>query len=191
MAVPFLLEILKGGINLLELGKFFSILRGKPKGKTVADKANWHVDWTIEKYHGEVESGNLYAVEHIDGNLLLNAGITLLLNLLIGAGGTAYNNANAYIGVGDSTTAAAATQTGLQGSTTTFKAMDATYPTVSGQTVTFRSTFGSSDANIAWEEFTIVNASSDSGTNLNRKVENHGTKASGDSWVISATVTIS
>jgi len=192
MAIPFLLEILKGGINLLELRNFFSILRGKPKGKPVADKANWHVDWTIEKYHGDVCPENLFAIEKMRNNLLLNDGITLLLNLLIGAGGTAYNNANTYIGVGDSTTAAAATQTGLQAATNkAWAAMDATYPQVSNQTVTFRATFGSAVGNFSWREFTIVNASSDSGTNLNRKVENHGTKASGDSWVISATVTIS
>ena len=177
---------------MIEFKDFIGLLIGRKRGgKSVADRANWHAEWTIEKYHGEVLPENLYAVENIDGNLLLNAGVTLLLNLLIGAGGTAYNNANAYIGVGESTTAAAATQTGLQGSTTTFKAMDSGYPSATNQTVTFRATFGSADANIAWNEFTIVNASSDSGTNLNRKVESHGTKASGDSWVISATITVS
>lgn len=176
---------------MLELSKFLSVLRGKPKSTGVADKANWKAEWTIEKYHGDVNPENLYATERIDGNLLLNEGITALLTLLIGGGGTAFNNANAYIGVGESSTAAAATQTGLQGSTKTYKAMDATYPIVSNQTVTFRATFGSADANIAWNEFTIVNANSDTGTNLNRKTEAHGTKASGDTWVLNCSISIS
>ncbi|MHB1418491.1 MAG: hypothetical protein ACYCX4_02725 [Bacillota bacterium] len=158
----------------------------------VEDKGKWRADWKIEKYHGDAIPENLFAVEHIPGNLLLNDGITLLLNLLIGAAGTAYNNANARIGVGDSTTAAAATQTGLQAAVNkAWKAMDATYPQVAGQTVTFRSTFGVAEANYAWKEFTVVNAADDTGTNLNRKVEDHGVKASGDSWVISLTISIS
>lgn len=65
----------------------------------------------------------------IDGNLLLNEGIQLLLDLLIGAGGTAYNNANSYIGAGDTNTAESAAQTGLQAPTNKlYKAMEATYP---------------------------------------------------------------
>ena len=54
-------------------------------------------------------------VREAEGNILVNAGIGLLEDLLIGAGGTAYSNANAYIGVGDSTTAATAAQTDSPG----------------------------------------------------------------------------
>lgn len=178
---------------MIGLGDFIDLLAKRKKpGIGVQDKGKWRAEWKIEKYHGEVLPENLYAVEHIDGNLLLNEGITLLLNLLVGAGGTAYNNANTRIGVGDNTTAAAATQTGLQAATNkAWKGMDTGYPTVSGQAVTFRATFGPGDANYNWKEFTIVNASSDSGTNLNRKVEDHGTKVSGDSWVATATITMS
>ena len=178
---------------MLKLNDFLDLIIGKNRGGVgVSDKAHWQAEWIIKKYHGEACPENLYAVDNINGNLLLNDGITLLLNLLIGSGGTAYNNANAKIGVGDSTTAAAATQTGLQASTNkTFKAMDTGYPQISGQKVTFQATFGTSEANFSWQEFTVVNAADDSGTNLNRKVENHGTKASGDTWVIQCSVTIS
>lgn len=161
--------------------------------------------WVITRYASDEDfakgnasevidaNGNLLpAVSEIEGNVLLNEGITLLLNLLIGAGGTAYNNANTYLGVGDSTTAASASQTGLQAATNkTYVAMSATYPQVSGQTVTFRSAFGSSSANYAWEEFTVVNASTDTGTNLNRKVSSQGTKASGQTWTLDLTLTVS
>ena len=41
------------------------------------------------------------------------------------------------------------------------KAMEATYHQISSQTTTWRAVFGSAEANFAWEEFTVVNASSD------------------------------
>jgi hypothetical protein len=149
--------------------------------------------WTIKRFLDEAafKEDKPYNVSEIDGNLLLNEGIALLLDLLIGAGGTVYSNANAYIGVGDSATAAVATQTALQASTNkAFKAMESSYPSRANQTLTFRSVFGSSDGNFSWQEFTIVNANSDSGTNLNRKVSDQGTKVSGQVWTVDVALTI-
>lgn len=162
----------------------------QPGGPSVSERANWKPRWTIHKYHGEALPQNLFAVEEIDGNLLLNEGITELLTLLIGGAATPFNNANARLGVGNGTTAAAAAQLDLQGASKTYKAMDATYPQVAGQTVTFRASFGAADANYAWEEYTVDNGSVALKT-LNRKVESHGVKASGDTWVLTLTVTIS
>ena len=94
----------------------------------------------------------------------------------IGESVTAFSNANAYIGVGDSATAFAATQTDLQASTNKLrKAMEATYPQRSGNVLTFRSLFGTSDANWAWEEWGVFNASS-GGVMMQRKVESLGTR---------------
>lgn len=171
----------------------------------IAEKLNYKTLWTIRRFaddaafaRGEAsevvgaDGAMLPAVSEIEGNLLLNEGIQLLLDLLIGAGGTAYNNANSYLGVGDTNTAESASQTGLSASTNkTYKAMQATYPSRSSQTVTWRAVFASGDANYAWAEFTIVNASSDTGTNLNRKVAANGTKAAGQTWTLDVTVTIS
>ena len=147
--------------------------------------------WTITKFEDEAHfaQGDSYETRVINGNVLLNEGITLMLNLLAGLGGTAFSNAATYLGVGESTTAAAASQTGLSGATKTYKAMEATYPQVSGQTITFRSVFGSTDANNVWQEFTVVNASSDTGTNLNRKVDNQGTKVAGQVWTLDLAIT--
>lgn len=164
----------------------------------VADAGRWRADWRLDKYDGEVtpeqiDAGLVEPVESLDlpGNILVTAGITLLLNLLIGAGGTVYSNANAHLGVGDSTTAAAIGQTDLQASTNKLrKAMDATYPSVSTNVLTARATFGTSDANFAWEEVALFNASS-SGTMLNRKVGALGTKTSAATWVLTLTITIS
>lgn len=171
----------------------------------IAEKLSYKTQWTIRRYADDAafaagmptpvldaEGKELPGVSEIEGNLLLNEGIQLLLDLLIGAGGTAYNNANSYLGVGDSSTAESASQTALQASTNkTYKAMQSTYPQRSSQTVTWRAVFASGDANYAWAEFTIVNASSDTGTNLNRKVSSQGTKASGQTWTLDVTVTIS
>lgn len=155
----------------------------------LADHIEWNPKWIIEKYDRNM---NLYETEEIEGNLLLNEGITELLTLLIGGSATPFNNANAHIGVGDGTTAANATQTGLLGTNKTYMPMDATFPKVEGQTVIFRSTFGPDDGNHAWREFTVANGISDSAKNLNRKVESAlRTKANPDTWVIQLQITIS
>jgi uncharacterized cupin superfamily protein len=94
--------------------------------------------------------------------------------------------------VGDSNAQETASQTGLQASTNkTFKAMDTSYPQRSNQTAEWRATFGASDANYAWEEYTVVNAADDSGKNLNRKTSSKGTKAQGESWTLSLQITFS
>jgi hypothetical protein len=192
------------------------------------DVLHWAVLWTCEKWSEdacdwvrrklelpsgeEIRSAVLrtlipdsspdFQLAEIPGNLLLNEGIARLLDLLIAAGGTAYNNANAYIGVGDTSTAEAATQTELQATQNAanrfYKAMNATYPSRTNQTVTWQSDFTSSEANLHWQEWTVAagaTTASGSGflvgtTNLNRKVSDLGTKATG-TWTLSGAVTIS
>ena len=156
------------------------------------EKVVYQPKWKIIKYENEDahKKGIPYEEVEIAGNLLLNEGITRLQNLLIGGGGAAFNNANSYLGVGDSSTAASATQTGLQAATNKlYKAMDTSYPSISSQTTTWQSTFASGDANFAWNEFTVANGSSDASENLNRKVSAQGTKASGQVWTLQLSVT--
>lgn len=150
--------------------------------------------WRITKYADDqaLQTGKPYDVSEFEGNLLLKEGISALLNLLIGAAETAFSNANAYLGVGDSTTAEDDDHTGLQAATNKlYKAMSSTYPQISNQTVTFRAEFGSSDANFAWNEFTVASGNSDSADNLNRKVSSQGTKASGQTWTLDLSITFS
>lgn len=163
--------------------------------------AQWKARIKVEKYDEEM---NLVDVVEREDNLLMYGGASCLIECLIGNGTatasqtlTFFNNGNAYIGVGDSTTAAAATQTDLQAASNKLrKAMDSTYPshtdgTSSGSaSVTFRSTFGTSDANYAWQEWGVFNGSS-GGRMLNRKVESLGTKSSGATWVFSVTLSLS
>ena len=121
---------------------------------------------------------------------LTNAMRDLIAADVIGETVTEFTNANANIGVGDSTTAFAATQTDLQAATNKLrKAMDATFPSRATNVITFKSTFATSDANFAWQEWGVFNASS-AGTMFNRKVESLGTKNSSQSWAFTVTLTV-
>lgn len=121
---------------------------------------------------------------------ITDAGRNHLVQAGIGAAVTAFNNANAHIGVGDSSTAFAAGQTDLQAASNKLrKAMDATYPSGAANVITFRSTYGTSDANWAWNEWGVFNASS-AGTMLSRKVESLGTKTNTQTWQFTVTITV-
>src|SRR3569833_1908993 len=129
----------------------------------LADAIKYPPKWAIANYADDdaYSRGQAFEGVEFDGNLLRNEGIGELLDLFIGAGGTtAFSNANARLGVGDDTTAAAAGQPDLQAAPNkAYKAMASTYPSRSGQTLTFRAVFGGSDANYAWNEFVVDNGS--------------------------------
>ncbi|MCW3994589.1 MAG: hypothetical protein NWE98_00360 [Candidatus Bathyarchaeota archaeon] len=185
---------------------------GDKNMQKTTEKIGWKANWQIYKFqdpkgqiakemqnglpteealhrHGEAFIG----LENFSSNLALNEGLQELIDLICGLGTpTKWDNNNARIGVGDSNIAVEATQTGLQAVTNkAFKAMDSNYPQRSNQTVEWRATFGGSDANFAWEEYTVVNAADDSGKNLNRKVASKGTKAAGETWTLSLQITFS
>jgi hypothetical protein len=177
----------------------------------VKDKVSWRSVWRIAKFKdadGVIEDMlrkgaavedviRMYpeafiGIEEFDGNIALNEGLGELIDIICGLGTpTKWDSTNARLGVGDSNTAESATQTGLQGTNKTFKAMDTGYPTRSNQTAEWRATFGSADANYHWYEYTVVNAADDTGKNLNRKVADKGTKASGETWTLSLQITFS
>lgn len=168
------------------------------------ERPKWIMDWRVDKYDGEVTQEMIAAglkpveVVNIEGNLLTTAGIARLLDLLIGAGGQALNNANSRIGVGNSSTAAAVGDTDLAAAAGAgnrqFVEADATFPSRSGTTVTWVATFTTGLANFNWLEFGI-DAGTANGTTvvaplLNRKVISAGTKTSAQTWVATATLTI-
>lgn len=168
------------------------------------DKRAWKESLRADKrgeviqHYSEAEAIDLFGMPELttfDGNLLLNEGIEEAWKLIATTGGTQFSNAAAYLGVGDSTTAEAATHTDLQASTNKlYKAMDATYPLINGTgnvTCNWKSTFVSAEANYAWQEYTVANASSGTGKNLNRKVSSQGTKQSGQTWELTLAITLS
>lgn len=121
--------------------------------------------------------------------VMTNAGGVLAAQALIGEAITAFDAANAYLGVGDSNTAAAVGQTDLQASSNKARqGMDSSYPTRSGRVLTWRATFATGAANFAWEEWGVFNASS-SGTMLARVVESLGTKTSAQAWQLEVQLT--
>jgi hypothetical protein len=121
---------------------------------------------------------------------ITNAGAVLAAQCLMNDSATFLNSTNSHLGVGDSNTAFSASQTDLQASSNKLrKGMEATYPTRSSGALTYRSLYGTSEANFAWAEWGVFNAAS-SGTMFSRKVESLGTKTNTQSWQLTATVTL-
>ena len=149
----------------------------------------WHPDF--EKLSLDLAPRFAYAVNEVPNNGLANDGCDEIWTLVGGSGGTQFDNTNAHLGAGNSSDVFDATETDLQGASKKRCAMMETYPTYgSSQKITFKSSFGSDDANFAWEEFAAFNAS-ESGTMLNRKVESEGTKTSGQTWELTLEITLS
>lgn len=160
------------------------------------DQAKWHVEYWVHKYRAD--SDIPYEILHESGNMLVYGGSSALWEYLIdGAGATTpFNNTNAFLGVGNGNTPALATHTDLQGVSTHREAMDATFPTHTDGTgtsanaqCTWKSTYETGDANFAWLEWGIFNAST-AGRMLNRKVTSLGTKTSADTWSLTVTITL-
>lgn len=174
----------------------------KPSG-VPAEKVghNWKVRWQVDKYAPGVKMADIkagrakpYATVVQRDNGLCNAGITGMLSLLAGTGTyNAFNAANSYIWVGNSSTAFAASQTALQGASKTSQIVDGGFPSVSAQTITWKSTYGTSAANHSWDEVGVSNGATIAGNVvlLNRKVTSFGTKASGSTWTMTLAITIS
>ncbi|MHC1628477.1 MAG: hypothetical protein ACXQTI_06595, partial [Candidatus Nezhaarchaeales archaeon] len=82
-------------------------------------------------------------------------------------------------------------QTGLTGTNKYYKGMDTGYPVFgSARKATFRSTFGGTEANFTWNEWTVANGPDDTSINLNRKVESLGTKSEGSTWILTVELSI-
>lgn len=167
------------------------------------ETANWLCRYRLSKYREDIEPYRNrehefhqlftpYEVIEREGNCLLNSGIDEIWDLVTGAVSGAdhiFDNTHAQIGVGDSNTAAQATQTDLQAaSNKTYKGMESGYPTSSSQKVTFKASFGDAEANYTWNEWVVKQLTS--AKCLNRKVENLGTKTSG-TWTLEVNITLS
>ena len=167
------------------------------------DVARWICHYRLSKYHQDIEPYRgseqafydrfkPYEVIEGEGNCLLNVGIDELWDLITGEVSGAdhiFDSSHAQIGVGDSNTAADATQTDLQAATNkTYKGMETGYPTSAAQKATFKASFGDSEANYAWNEWVVKQSTS--GKCLNRKVDSLGTKSSG-TWTLEVNITLS
>lgn len=157
----------------------------------------------LEDRHGLTPDG----ISEADGNLLTTAGLHRITALVTATGATqAFTNSRGAVGVGDSATAAAVSDAALGGNSAThswWQGVDASYPTQANGVITAYSTFGINDGNFAWNEWgwgiataavtgnAVFNTATTTGTLLNHKVQNLGTKVSGAIWTHQGTITIS
>jgi hypothetical protein len=143
-----------------------------------------------------------YSVTQVKGNLITNAGWTRLMSLLTATGTTQAlaGATSTRIGVGNSTTAQAYTDVDLAavaGAANRWFQPVTGAATLGTRQLSFSASFGTADGNFAWNEFGIdvsaptVAASAVVGTLLFNRVAGiaQGTKASGQTWSATATIT--
>ena len=131
-------------------------------------------------------------------NMILQAGWVALLGGIAGTSiTTKYSATVGRIGVGDSVTAAAYAQTDLQAASNKYYQLVSGTPTIATgsapATLTFSAVFGTANGNFAWQEFiTDEGTASNTGpvvaTCLNRGVSAQGTKAAGQTWTATETI---
>lgn len=156
----------------------------------------WDVQWNVEKRLYTPDEKPHDVIWGRD-NLLVTNGRNLLWKALRGDAITAFSSANARLGVGDSSTAEAISQTDLSAATNKLrKAMDSGWPKVgtadslsADNIIEFKSSFGDTEANWVWNEWATFNAASGATSMLNRKVASMGTKTSGI-WTLTVSVTL-
>lgn len=141
----------------------------------------------------------------LDCNLIVHAGWAALLGGIAGTTITnKFDSTHGRIGVGTSSTAATAADVQLGGdtggsSTTSYYQLCGAAPTITTTTapatLVFTASFGSGVANFAWNEFGIDNYTASSVTTtstssifINHGISAQGTKASGQTWNMTATL---
>lgn len=141
-----------------------------------------------------------YDVSEVDRNLLTTAGIGRLVTLVTAGTGNLISSTTARVGVGDGAGTAAIGDTDLSASAgSTHRWFQTCTVTTPSNVLTFAATFGTADGNFAWQEWgvDIGTATVTSGNTVGAVLLNHktaiaqGTKASGQTWSVTATVTIS
>lgn len=143
-----------------------------------------------------------YETSEFAGNLITTAGWARLSNLLTAQGSTQALSATATrIGVGDATTPAEAYAdtdlAAVAGSTHRYFQPVSGAGTVGTRTLAFAASFGTADGNFAWNEIgldvgtpTVAGGTTVAALLFNHKVAiSQGTKASGQTWVATATIT--
>ena len=139
-----------------------------------------------------------YSVTETTGNLITNSGYSRIGNLFTNQGATqAFDSTHCRIGAGDGVTAVAYTDTDLSavaGSTHRWFQLVSGAFTIGGtRTWSVAATFGTADGNFAWNEFGIDQGTASGNTVtailLNHALSSQGTKAAGQTWTATATIT--
>jgi hypothetical protein len=163
--------------------------------------------YDYERFFAENEP---YEILEHDLNLVTNLGAQALWRIFVGLGTSSppsasnraafFSSSNAHIGVGNGTTPPSQSDTNLVGSNKYFKAMDSGYPQApsfdpsGSRQVMFMSTFGTDEANFAWNEVGLANADLNANANgilFNRSTVSWGTKTSSDTWTVAIVLRVS
>lgn len=174
--------------------------------KTLKERINHGSVWKITRHNSEEDKerkriyvpglalemfGGQPQFDVFHGNLLVNEGINEMWTVLCSASGNEWNNADAVLIVGTGSGAAAAGDTEATFTAGVKVAMEAGFPTYgTSQKASWKSSYGSSAANQAWNEFGCLNNTT-SGDLMNRKISAEGTKTAGQTWDLTLEITLS
>lgn len=112
-------------------------------------------------------------------------------SLFCGDGGvSAFNLANARIGVGDSSTTFATTQTDLQAATNKLRKGLDSAPVRTNNSVDYTATFNLSEGNFTWNEIALFNSASGDYMATRRTLTGFGTKINTESWTVTITLVV-
>ena len=167
----------------------------------LSESPKWHAHLRIDKYADDdaYARGETYEVTECDGNIVVTAGWTRITTLLNAGTGNLISSSTARVGAGNGSTAVVIGDTDLSAAAGSANRwfQNATVSVPSAPVLQFVAVFGTADGNFSWNEWCIdIGASNTSGntvnaTLLNRKVASNGTKASGQTWTATATITFS
>jgi hypothetical protein len=184
------------------------------------DTINWHAHFGVRRWDEEQtewvkqRTGLLapqesdfdslhvaaYSETEVEKNLLTTAGIGRIVTLITAGTGNLISSTTARVGVGNGAGTAVIGDTDLGAvagaANRWFQTCTVTSPS---NVLTFAATFASADGNFAWNEFgidigtaTVTSSAVVSAVLLNHKTSiAQGTKAAGQTWSATATVTIS
>lgn len=184
------------------------------------DTIDWHahlaisrwdedaVKWATERLGHEPTADELRELQvksfedsEIDpANLLTTAGIGRIATLLNAGTGNLIASTTARVGVGDGAGTAAIGDTDLSAAATSaHRWFNLSTVSIPSNVLTFASSFASGDGNFAWNEWgiDIGTATVSASATVNAVLLNHktsiaqGTKASGQVWSATATITLS
>jgi len=137
----------------------------------VKEQARWRCHTVLKKYReGETEP---YEIRKIEGNALVAAGITLMWELIVGAAGTPFNNANSTLEVYITDAYVAGVLDG------------ASPETISGGKK-WKAVWAGALGDGPWSKWKVTNGTID----MNEKTEALGTK-SGGTWTLEVSITLS
>jgi hypothetical protein len=166
----------------------------------LGERANWHASLEIRRFANDAAyaADQPYETSVADGNLVTTAGWGRITTLVNAGTGNLIASTTARVGAGNGSTAAAVGDTDLSAaagsSNRWFQTCTVTVP--SSNVLQFVAVFASADGNFAWNEWgidigtaTVSSAATVNAVLLNRKVASNGTKASGQTWTATATIT--